>query len=298
MQMEHRYAKAGWWNPVAKFAFPIIGGLSLDDIEISHITAIMLRAEKAGAPDTARRVRSRIEQVLNAAIALSGKAMRNPADIKLIGALHPMRRKGPRAHFRAVAIEDAHRVFQELKARAESDSAFAAWCFMVLTAARPSEALEARWSEVDQEKKLWVAPAARMKSASEHVVPLSSLALTVLERQQSVRTGDSIFPSKSGSPLSYSAFATAPMKAGVDAAAPHGWRSVFKRWAGNVRDDVPRELAEAALAHSLGAVEGSYWHGPRAVERYREVMARYAAWLSDETRKVIAFPATKKAPAT
>jgi hypothetical protein len=66
---EHRYAKAGWWNPLAKFAFPIIGGLSLDEIEISHITAIMLRAEKAGAPDTARRVRSRIELVLNAAIA-------------------------------------------------------------------------------------------------------------------------------------------------------------------------------------------------------------------------------------
>jgi Arm DNA-binding domain len=66
---KHRYAKAGWWNPLAKFAFPIIGGLSLDEIEISHITAIMLRAERAGAPDTARRVRSRIELVLNAAIA-------------------------------------------------------------------------------------------------------------------------------------------------------------------------------------------------------------------------------------
>ena len=58
---KHRYAKAGWWNPLAKFAFPIIGGLSLDEIEISHITAIMFRAERAGAPDTARRVRSRIE---------------------------------------------------------------------------------------------------------------------------------------------------------------------------------------------------------------------------------------------
>jgi hypothetical protein len=60
--------EGGLWNSLAKFAFPIIGGLSLDEIEISHITAIMLRAEKAGAPDTARRVRSRIELVLNAAM--------------------------------------------------------------------------------------------------------------------------------------------------------------------------------------------------------------------------------------
>src|SRR5580700_1712164 len=83
---KHRYAKKGWWNPLAKFAFPIIGGLSLDEIEISHITAIMLRAEKAGAPDTARRVRSRIELVLNAAIAqaLRTATLINPAGGKLI----------------------------------------------------------------------------------------------------------------------------------------------------------------------------------------------------------------------
>ena len=84
---KHRYAKAGWWNPLAKFAFPIIGGLSLDEIEISHITAILLRAERAGAPDTARRVRSRIELVLNAAIAqgLRTATLINPASGKLIG---------------------------------------------------------------------------------------------------------------------------------------------------------------------------------------------------------------------
>jgi integrase len=169
---KHRYAKAGWWNPLAKFAFPIIGGLSLDEIEISHITAIMLRAEKAGAPDTARRVRSRIELVLNAAIAqgLRTATLINPAGGKLIAAAHPSKRKGERPHYRAVKIDDAQEVFRALKA--EEGSAFGAWLFMVLTAARPSEALEARWAEVDFDRRLWTLPPERMKSAKQHVVPL------------------------------------------------------------------------------------------------------------------------------
>jgi integrase len=165
---KHRYAKAGWWNPLAKFAFPIIGGLGLDEIEISHITAIMLRAERAGAPDTARRVRSRIELVLNAAIAqaLRTATLINPAGGKLIAAAHPSKRKGERPHYRAVKIDDAQEVFRALKA--EEGSAFGAWLFMVLAAARPSAALEARWAEVDFDRRLWTLPPERMKSAKQH----------------------------------------------------------------------------------------------------------------------------------
>src|SRR5271170_3497044 len=128
---KHRYAKGGWWNPLAKFAFPIIGGLSLDEIEISHITAIMLRAERAGAADTARRVRSRIELVLNAAIAqgLRTATLINPAGGKLIAAVHPSKRKGERPHYRAVKIDDAQEVFRALKA--EEGTAFGAWLLMI-----------------------------------------------------------------------------------------------------------------------------------------------------------------------
>ena len=75
---KHRYGKKGWWNPLAKFAFPIIGGLGLDEIEISHITAlIMLRAERAGAPDTARRVRSRTSSWCSTPRSLKGCAQRH-----------------------------------------------------------------------------------------------------------------------------------------------------------------------------------------------------------------------------
>ena len=166
---------------------------------------------------------------------------------------------------------------------------------LVLTAARPSEALEARWAEVDFDRRLWTLPAERMKSAKQHVVPLSTAALAVLDRQQRVRSGDAVFPGRSGSPLSYASFATAPAKAGIDACTPHGWRSCFRDWCGDI-GDVPRDLAEAALAHSLNATEGAY-RRMTAIERRREVMTRYADWLNDERGKVVAFSTSKTASA-
>ena len=108
----------------------------------------------------------------------------------------------------------------------------------------------------------------------------SGSALAVLDRQQRVRASDAVFPGRSGSPLSYASFATAPAKAGIDACTPHGWRSCFRDWFGDI-GDVPRDLAEAALAHSLNATEGAY-RRMTAVERRREVMTRYADWLNDE----------------
>jgi hypothetical protein len=110
-----------------------------------------------------------------------------------------------------------------------------------------------------------------------HVVPLSSAALAVLDRQ--LRTGDAVFRGRSGAPLSYASFGTAPAKAGINACTPHGWRSCFRDWCGDI-GDVPRDLAEAALAHGLNATEGAY-RKMTAVERRREVMTRHADWLNE-----------------
>jgi integrase len=284
---KHRHARAVWLNPLIRYAVPTIGKLGLEQIEISHIIEIMEAAEKAGAPEVARRVRARIEQVLNAAIALSGKAVRNPADGKLIAAAHPTERNGEQPHFRAVDLDDAPKVYRGLRAHVESHNAFAAWCFMILCASRPSEALEAKWSEIDRDKRLWTLPASRMKSARRHQVPLSIEALAVLEQQWGRRTGDSVFPGRGGAPLSYDTFARAPATVGIDAATAHGWRSVFRDYCGDVAEDVPRDLAEAALAHSLGKVEASY-RRRTAVEKRRPIMEAYSRWLLSDERKVIA----------
>jgi integrase len=159
---------------------------------------------------------------------------------------------------------------------------------MILTAARPSEALHAPWGEIDWAKRLWIVPPPRMKGAREHRVPLSPAALWLLERQVLVRTGDLIFPFRGGSPISYDAFASKPAHLGIDAASPHGWRSTFKDYCGDIAENVPRNLAEAALAHSLGGVEGAY-RKLTAVEKRRAVMESYAAWLMSDDRKVVAI---------
>jgi integrase len=285
---KHKYASAVWLNPLVKFAFPLIGGLELDRIELSHVIAVMEAAEEADAAETARRVRARIERVINSAMARGrcDSARRNPADGKLIAAARPSKRKGERPHYRAVDLNDAPKVFQELKARAETHSAFAAWCFMIACAARPSEALNAKWAEIDLVKHLWTLSPERMKSCRQHIVPLSSAALAVLERQARVRAGEAVFPARSGSPLNYNSFATAPAKAGIHAACPHGWRSVFRDWAGDI-GEISRDLAEAALAHSVSATEGAY-RRLTAVERRRAVMEAYARWLDNDNAEVVA----------
>jgi integrase len=108
-----------------------------------------------------------------------------------------------------------------------------------------------------------------MKGGKAHVVPLSSLALAILERQAGRRTGDAVFPGRSGSPLAYAGFATAPAEAKINAATPHSWRSVFRDWAGDI-GRVDRDLAEAALAHSLGMTEASYRRSSAVEARSRQ----------------------------
>ena len=289
---KHKYARTMWWNALARYAMPVIGDLGLDQIETSHITEIVQRAKDAGAPEQARRVRATVELVLRRAILASGKLVGNPAASEL----YPSKRSGDRPHYRAVDLEDAPAIFQELRARSGTSTAFAAWAFMILCASRPSEALGAQWGEVDLERKLWVVPASRMKSNREHRVPLSEAALEVLDRQAQVRTGDSVFPGRSGSPLSYDTFASAPARAvpSIDAATPHGWRSVFRDFCGD-NFDTPRELAEFALAHSLQSVEASY-RRRTAVEKRRPIMEAYARWLSTaDAGQVIAFPSGRNA---
>jgi integrase len=250
----------------------------------------MRAAEKVKARETARRVGARIERVLNAAIAKGQRdaTRMNPADAKLIAAVHPSKRKGERKHYRAIPLDDAPEIFRKLQVLGLSKTAIAAWLFMIATAVRPSEALNTKWDEIDLDKKLWTIPAARMKGAKPHTAPLSYVALEVLERQAKVLTGDVVFPGRSASPISYNSFAAAPAKAGIDAGTPHSWRSIFRDWAGDV-GRVDRDLAESALAHSLSSTEGSY-RRRTAVEARRFVMESYARWLEGESTAVIAFP--------
>ena len=172
---------------------------------------------------------------------------------------------------------------------------------MIACASRPSEALHALWSEIDLAKKLWTVSASRMKSGREHRVPLSSLAIEVLERRDRdrARTGDeevdaaAVFAGLNGSAIGYTNFALAPKKAEINAAAPHSWRSVFSDWRGE-KTNFPRELAEFQLAHVVPGVAGDYQR-ETAPGRRVELVEAYARWLMDDRASVIAFPTVSRA---
>jgi integrase len=287
---KHPRARQVWLGPIVKYAYPILGRMKLDDIGVEHVAAVMTAAEAGGAPQVAPRIRLRIEQILNAATVLGKRdaGRQNPASIRLIKAVRPMKREDQRENFRRIALDDAPATFRKVRARAASSTALSALVFTIATAARPGEALGAKRGEIDLNKKLWTVPAARMKGGREHIVPLSNVALAVLERQASVCAEGAVFAGAGGSPMSYGVFAAAVRRLEFDVGTPHSWRSIFADAAAD-RLGVARETREACLAHSLGAVEGAY-RRETGVPARAVAMQKYADWLLGEGPDVIAFP--------
>jgi integrase len=299
----HPYARTNWLNPIRTYALPVIGQLKVDAVQSRHILAVMTAMDEANVPVLARKVRSRLKTVFDylAAHGLRDATLSNPADAGVISAGRP-KAETATEHYRRIALDDATAVFARLMALAPGNVAVAAWAWMILTAARPGEALAARWDQIDLNKKLWLNPAPKTKKAKKTKgkakaetaeplpVPLSDPALAILDMAVRWRVSDLVFPGRGGAKLVYTTFVTALNKAsvGVDAGAPHSWRSIFR----DVVEDkcgFRRETAEAALGHSLGAVEGAY-RRETGVEARRPMMAAYANWLTDESN-VIAFPA-------
>ena len=150
--------------------------------------------------------------------------------------------------------------------------------FLILTAARSGEVLNARWEEIDLEGKVWTVPAERMKAGRIHRVPMSDPALDILKSLVAARTGDFVFPGKDGKkPLSGMSLEMLLRRMDVKGATPHGFRSSFRDWCGN-ETAFPREIAEAALAHVVGdETERAYRRGD-ALERRRALMDAWAEY--------------------
>jgi integrase len=152
--------------------------------------------------------------------------------------------------------------------------------FAVLTAARSGEVLGARWDEIDMEGKLWIVPASRMKAGREHRVPLAPRALAILQTAATVRTGEYVFPGqrRAGKPLSVMTLAMVLRRLGLGSVTVHGFRSAFRDWAGN-ETSFPREIAEAALAHTVGDMTERAYRRSDAIEKRRKLMAAWASFL-------------------
>ncbi|HEX3497289.1 MAG TPA: integrase arm-type DNA-binding domain-containing protein, partial [Methylocella sp.] len=204
-------------------------------------------------PETASRLRGRIEAVLDAArVAGHTPADRlNPARWKgNLEKLLPSAGKLTRGSHAAMPYRDIPGFVLKLRER-EAISALALE-FLILTAARTGEVLGAQWAEIDFAKCVWAIPAARMKAGREHRVPLAPRAFEIIERMAEVRTGPFIFPGQRlDRPLSNMALEMALRRLKAEGAMVHGFRSSFRDWAGE-ETHFQREVCEAALAHVIG----------------------------------------------
>ncbi len=231
-------------------------------------------------PETAQRVRGRIEKILDAAIARGYCEGANPARWKgnldhLLGS-HARLIRG---HHSAMPANDIPEFVARLRER-PSVSALAVE-FTILTAARSGETRGARWSEISHEEKLWIIPPERMlKTQKEHRVPLTDRCLEILGKMMTIRRNDLVFPGqKPGRPLSDMTLTSVLRRMGANKCTVHGFRSSFRDWAEDI-GDFPRELAEQALAHKVGnAVERAYRRGD-ALERRRGLMEAWSAYCS------------------
>jgi integrase len=256
-----------------------LGKLAVGDIETEHVLDLLrpLWAEKT---ETAQRTRQRCEAVLNAAKAagtIKASGWNNPFRWKghLDSLLAKPRKIAPIKHHKALPAGATADFMVGLRQRKGSAARALEW--IVLTACRSNEARRASWSEIDLDAKIWIIPASRMKGGREHRVPLSGAAVAVLNALPRFAGCDLLFPGPSGKPLSDVAVSKLCGDLSGLRCVPHGWRSTFRDWAGDATS-YPRDIAEAALAHVVGGVEGAYRRGD-AVERRRPLMEDWANYL-------------------
>ena len=286
--------RAQWGSTLKQYAYPVMGKVSVADIDTGHVTTVLQPIWEA-IPETASRLRGRIEMVLDYAKAMEWRSGDNPARLRgHIAKLLPARAKIARVqHHSALPWAEIGGFMAELRKR-EATSARALE-FAILTAARSGEVFGARWCEIDRANKQWTVPGERMKAGREHRVPLSPAAMAVLEAMAIVRPKDDdkgeafVFPgAKAGSPLSGMSMLVLLRRMNRDDITAHGFRSTFRDWVSE-STAFAGEIAEAALAHVVGdKVEAAYRRGD-LFEKRRKLMEAWAEHCAS-----VAKPASAK----
>ena len=256
--------------------------LPIDEITTATVYDV-LQPIWAVKPETASRLRGRIEQVLDFGKSLGHRTGENPAAWK--GNLQPLLASPKKlvaaksttgGHHRALPYGDVPDLAKALQAK--SSVSARALEFVLLTAARTGEALGATWAEIDLDAKLWTVPGDRMKAGKEHRVPLSDRAVEILKEVKKLAKKENgpVFHSPRGGHLSNMALLKLLKDMKVETTA-HGLRSSFRDWCGD-QTSFPREVVEQCLAHAIGdAVEAAYRRSD-ALERRRVVMTAWGAY--------------------
>lgn len=249
---------AQWVTTLETYAFPTMGKMPVDKIEPKEILAA-LSPIWIKKPETARRVKQRMKTVFDYAKAKGWRSSGNP--VEGISMVLPKHNSKTKEHFSALPYGEVPDFVQALRISKGYVSVKLAFEYLILTAARTSEVLLAKWNEIDIDSKTWTVPADRMKAHVEHRVPLSERCIEILQAAREISIGgDFIFPGrKHGKPLSNMAFLKTlrDMKRGDITA--HGFRSSFRDWAAE-KTNTQRNVVEAALAHQVeNKVEAAYF---------------------------------------
>ncbi len=278
--------RAQWSMTLTNYAAPL-RKMPIDAIATEHVLATLKPLWLTRA-ETAARLRSRIEIILDAARASGHRTGENPARWRgHLDKLLPKREKLSRGHHKAMPFDDVPAFVKTV--RSMEGLAPVALEFAILTAARTGEVLGAKWAEIDVEKRLWTVPAGRMKSGIEHRVPLSDRAMEIVRKMEESRLSAFLFPGrKSERPLAPMALIIVLRRAHLDVTA-HGFRSAFRDWCGE-RTAFPRDVAEAALAHAVGdETERAYRRGD-ALEKRRKLMDAWGKFCEPKaTGNVVAL---------
>jgi integrase len=272
-----------WRNTLATYAYPHMGDLPVAEVGTGHVMAA-LEPIWTAKPETATRVRGRIEAVIDYARARGWRDRENPARWRgHIANMLPTRSKvAPVEHHAALPWRDVGPFMVALGKR--EGTAALALQFAILTAARSGEVLGARWCEVDLAEAVWTVPGARMKAGKEHRVPLSKPALAVLRAAAVLRTSQAtdafVFPgARPEKPLSVMALAMVLRRMERGELTVHGFRSTFRDWCAEATS-YANHVAEAALAHSLrDKVEAAYRRGD-VFDHRRRLMDDWAAFCA------------------
>jgi integrase len=279
---KHRQA---FLSTLKQHAYPLIGKLPVASIDTGLVLKVLERDDLwTKKHQTASRVRGRIEAVLDWAKIRGYRADENPA--RWDGFLDQVLPAGPEiakvVHHAALPYADAPAFVAELRKRGGIDAA--ALEFLILTASRTGEVLNARWSEVNLAEKSWTIPAERMKGRKPHRVALSDRAVAILKSLPREANNDLVFiGNKPGKPLDKMVMPRLVAAMGVDTTI-HGFRATFRTWAAE-QTSYPREVIEAALAHTTGsAVEMAYQRSDM-IEKRRQLMEQWSTFVATPGRK-------------
>ena len=275
--------RAGWRNPkhakdwpasLERHAFPRIGDRSVSEVTSADVLEI-LNPIWHHKPETARRLRQRINAVMEWAVVMEYRTD-NPCD--RVGATLGRQRDVVR-HMAALPHAEVAEALATVRASRATTAAKLAFEFLVLTAARSGEVRLAEWTEIDSDAAVWTVPAERTKANREHQVPLSPRAIEIIGAARALADDTGlVFPSRRGKPLSDMTLSKLLKEQGIPA-VPHGFRSSFRDWAAEETNH-PREVAEAALAHQVkDKVEAAYARST-LFERRRRLMNDWSLYLS------------------